>query len=167
VLVDGVPVVEQAAALRALWSAVFSDYHLFDQLLGPSGEPDAALLQSLSERLQLKSQLRVERGRLRERRLSSGQRKRLALLLALLEQRPLLLLDEWAADQDPALRRMFYCELLPQLKAAGATIVAITHDEQYFGVADRVLRIAEGQLQPLSVGAEVVTSLHSEGPQVA
>jgi len=78
--------------------------------------------------------------------LSTGQRKRVALALALAEARPILVLDEWAADQDPQTRKQFYEEILPSLRADGRTIFAITHDEKYFHLCDRRLHMAEGRL---------------------
>ena len=78
--------------------------------------------------------------------LSSGQRKRLALVSAYLEDRPVYVLDEWAADQDPVFKRVFYMELLPELKKQGKTVLVITHDEPYFHCADRIVKIQDGQL---------------------
>ena len=80
--------------------------------------------------------------------MSTGQRKRLALIVALLHQKPIVVLDEWAADQDPGFRKYFYEVLIPELKAAGRTIIAATHDDRYFYLADRVLRMEYGQLEP-------------------
>lgn len=92
----------------------------------------------------------MSNARLENRQLSQGQRKRLALLLALLEQRDILVLDEWAADQDPLFRRLFYRELLPQFKAMGKTVFAVTHDDHYFGAADRLLKMDAGRLVELT-----------------
>ena len=80
--------------------------------------------------------------------LSHGQRKRLALLVALAENRPILVLDEWAADQDPPFRQFFYEELLQQLKREGKTIIAVTHDDRYFNCADRVVKMEYGAFIP-------------------
>jgi len=80
------------------------------------------------------------------RRFSKGQGKRLALIFALLENRPILILDEWAADQDPHYRKFFYEELIPKLKKAGKTIIAVTHDDAYFHIADRVLKFDYGNI---------------------
>ena len=145
--------------LRGLFSAVFSDFHLFKQLLGAAGPAASDETQSWLARLALTHKVQIEDARLRDLRLSAGQRKRLALLLAVLEDRPILLLDEWAADQDPAFRRVFYLELLPALRASGRTIVAITHDEAYFHVADRIIKLDAGQLieQPQLVAAREAT----------
>ncbi|HTU58305.1 MAG TPA: ATP-binding cassette domain-containing protein, partial [Polyangiales bacterium] len=134
------------ASLRGLFSAVFSDFHLFKHVLGAEGAADADAAGEWLERLGLREKVAIADGRLSDLKLSTGQRKRLALLLGVLEDRPILLLDEWAADQDPMFRRVFYLEILPQLKAAGRTIVAITHDEAYFGVADRILKLDSGRL---------------------
>jgi putative ATP-binding cassette transporter len=144
---------ERIQELRPLTSTVFSDFHLFTQLLGPSGTAPESAVQRWLETLHLSHKASAREGRLSDTRLSAGQRKRLALLLALLEERPLILLDEWAADQDPSFRRLFYRELLPQLKAAGKTVVAITHDDHYFDVADRVLKMDGGRLWPLHAEA--------------
>jgi putative ATP-binding cassette transporter len=84
--------------------------------------------------------------RLSDVRFSQGQRKRLALLMAAVEQRDCLLLDEWAADQDPQFRQFFYHELLPALQSQGKTIIAITHDDHYFDRADRLLKMDAGCL---------------------
>lgn len=134
-------------ALRRLFATVFSDFHLFNRVLGPDG---AAIgderAQALLSRLELAHKVSVGAGVLSDTRLSQGQRKRLALLLAWAEQRPILLLDEWAADQDPGFRRFFYEQLLPELRAAGKTIVAVSHDDRYFHLADRVLKLDGGQL---------------------
>jgi putative ATP-binding cassette transporter len=72
------------------------------------------------------------------------------LLTAALEQRNILVLDEWAADQDPEFRKVFYERLLPILKAQGYTIFAISHDDKYFHLADRIVRMHQGVLQELS-----------------
>ena len=79
-------------------------------------------------------------------KLSRGQRKRLALLTAYLEDRPVYVFDEWAADQDPVFRKVFYLRLLPELKRRGKTVVAITHDDRYFASADRIVKLEEGKV---------------------
>ncbi|WP_031431788.1 multidrug ABC transporter permease/ATP-binding protein [Methylomicrobium agile] len=134
-------------AYRRLFSTVFSDFHLFHRLLGPDGsDPAPEEIAYWLERLELTHKVKVGDGRLQDSRLSQGQRKRLALLAAILEDRPVMVLDEWAADQDPGYRRRFYTELLPLLKAQGKTVLAVTHDEHYFDVADRVVKMDEGRL---------------------
>jgi len=78
--------------------------------------------------------------------LSQGQRRRLALLVSYMEDRPIYVLDEWAADQDPEFRKIFYLELLPELKARGKTVVLITHDDRYFNLGDRVIKLDYGKV---------------------
>ena len=144
----------RAPELRAMFASVFSDFHLFSRLLGADGRAtDDARGTALLQRLQLDHKVSLRQGVLSETRLSQGQRKRLALLLAWAEQRPILLLDEWAADQDPAFREFFYHHLLPELRLAGKTIVAVSHDDTYFHLADRVLKLDGGKL--LQHGPEV------------
>src|SRR5690606_27967207 len=101
--------------------------------------------------LQLDHKVRVENGTFSTLRLSQGQRKRLALLVAYLEDRPFYVFDEWAADQDPVFKKIFYTEILPSLKAKGKTVIAITHDDGYFHVADRCFKFEDGKLKELSV----------------
>lgn len=151
IAVDGRVVGEaDRPAYRQLFASVFTDFHLFDRLLGPDGGiADGAQMQTWLRRLHLEFKVRVAAGRLSDTRLSQGQRKRLALLLAMLEGRSIVLLDEWAADQDPLFRRLFYRELLPLMKAAGLTVFAITHDDAYFDQADRLLKMDGGRLVEL------------------
>lgn len=131
---------------RQHFSVVFSDFHLFDSLLGFSGDDLDQKAREYLAGLQLDHKVGVADGRFSTRNLSQGQRKRLALLVAYLEDRPFYVFDEWAADQDPVFKRVFYLEILPALKARGKTVLAISHDDQYFHVADRVVRLADGRL---------------------
>lgn len=128
---------------RSLVSAVFSDFHLFTKTLAKEKFADEEKIASWLDFLELKGKTRVEDHELVLTKLSTGQKKRLAMLIALLEERDILVLDEWAADQDPVFRRFFYKKLLPLLKEQGKTIFAITHDDAYFDSADRIF-LAEG-----------------------
>jgi putative ATP-binding cassette transporter len=149
-LVDGVPVHDSLRDdYRQLFSAVWFDFHLFREL--PDSTRDPAAAQRLLERLQLSSKVHLDpNGTCSTTDLSQGQRKRLALFTAWLEDRPFLVFDEWAADQDPEFRRFFYEELLGELRALGKTVFALTHDERYFHVADRLLRLDGGMIEPLA-----------------
>ncbi|QPI42133.1 MULTISPECIES: multidrug ABC transporter permease/ATP-binding protein [Pectobacterium] len=151
-LLDNRPVTtETRADYQKLFSAIFTDFHLFGQMMGPQGTaPDTALVDSWLDRLNMRYKLTLEHHQVMNLQLSQGQRKRVALLLAVAEQRDILLLDEWAADQDPQFRRVFYLELLPQLRALGKTIVAISHDDHYFEHADRLLEMHQGTLSELT-----------------
>src|SRR5262249_45087385 len=97
--------------------------------------------------LHLDHKVRVEGGRLSTTELSQGQRKRLALLTAYLEDRPIYLFDEWAADQDPYFKEILYLHPLPELKGRGKTVFVISHDDRYFHVADRVIKLEYGQIE--------------------
>ncbi|MDP9607265.1 UNVERIFIED_ORG: ABC-type siderophore export system fused ATPase/permease subunit [Variovorax paradoxus] len=101
---------------------------------------------ALLERLKISGKTELAEGAFSTTDLSTGQRKRLALIHAWLEDRPVMLFDEWAADQDPEFRQVFYLELLPELKRLGKTLIVISHDDRYFGVADRVIRLDQGQI---------------------
>ncbi|CBA21520.1 Spermidine/putrescine import ATP-binding protein potA [Erwinia amylovora] len=136
---------------RRLFSAVFTNVHLFDRLMDDRGQPaDPALVQNWLVRLQMQDKIELEGNRVLNLKLSKGQTKRLALLLATAEQRDILLLDEWAADQDPHFRRIFYRELLPWLREMGKTVFAISHDDHYFLHADRLLEMRAGVLTELT-----------------
>ncbi|MDU4092147.1 MAG: multidrug ABC transporter permease/ATP-binding protein [Pantoea sp.] len=150
ILLDG-EVVTDSERYRQLFSAVFTDVHLFDRLIGPDAQPASpALVQQWLERLKMQDKLKLEGNKVLNLELSKGQSKRLALLLAAAEQRDILLLDEWAADQDPHFRRIFYRELLPWLQQSGKTVFAISHDDHYFIHADRLLEMREGMLHELT-----------------
>ncbi|WP_158623667.1 cyclic peptide export ABC transporter [Corallococcus llansteffanensis] len=146
--VDGRPVTEgDRERYRQLFATVFSDFHLFDSLLGLAVGEKTDKARAYLERLQLQRKVRIEEnGKLSTTDLSAGQRKRLALLTAYLEDRPVYLFDEWAADQDPQFKEVFYRELLPDLKAAGKAVVIISHDSRYFDVADRLVRLESGAI---------------------
>lgn len=149
--VDGVAVTEEnRVAYRQLFSSVFTDFYLFSRLLrGDGGEVRTDEVDDWLTTLGMQHKVRHGDGRLSDIRFSQGQRKRLALLMAVMEQRDCLLLDEWAADQDPQFRQFFYHDLLPRLQAQGKTIIAITHDDHYFDRADRLLKMDAGQLTEL------------------
>lgn len=146
--VDGRPVTDNGREpYRQLFATVFSDFHLFDSLLGLAEGDKADKAREYLTRLQLEHKVRISaQGALSTTELSSGQRKRLALLTAYLEDRPVYLFDEWAADQDPLFKEIFYRELLPDLKAAGKAVVVISHDNRYFDVADRRVRLESGAI---------------------
>lgn len=130
---------------RQHFAVVFSDFYLFDSLLGVSD--DLELAQQLLKKLQLDHKVRIENGRFSTLALSQGQRKRLALLVAYLENRPIYVFDEWAADQDPHFKDFFYREFLPQLRAEGKTAFVISHDDHYFHTADRLIKLNYGQVE--------------------
>ncbi len=132
---------------RQHFSVVFSDFYLFRQLLGLSRNDLDEQTRAGIKRLQLDHKVEIEGDSLSTTELSQGQRKRLALLVALLEDRPIYLFDEWAADQDPAFREVFYLELLPELKARGKAVIVISHDDRYFHVADRLIKMDYGKIE--------------------
>ncbi len=152
ILLDGKALsAEKPEDYRKLFSAVFTDVWLFDWLLGPEGQQaDPALVEKWLAHLQMSHKLELQDGKILNLKLSKGQKKRVALLLALAEERDIILLDEWAADQDPHFRREFYQVLLPLMQAMGKTIFAISHDDHYFIHADRLLEMRDGKLSELT-----------------
>lgn len=150
-LVDGVAVTpDNAPALRDMISAIFSDFHLFQKLYGV-GDVDDATVQNLLVRMQLANKTSVVNGSFTKLALSTGQKKRLAMIVALLEDRPICVFDEWAADQDPEFRQYFYEELLPLLRQKGKTLLVVSHDDRYFRCADRVVTMDYGKIRSIEV----------------
>jgi putative ATP-binding cassette transporter len=147
VVLDGCDIADcDRESYRQLFSVVYADGYLFPELFGikrPDVDHEAA---AVLARLGLADKTRVQKGAFLTIELSQGQRKRLALLCACLEERPILVFDEWAANQDPSFRKYFYLELLPELRASGKTLIVISHDEEYYDVADRVVRLLDGRI---------------------
>lgn len=131
---------------RQLFTTIFADYYLFDDLVQDDGDLPADAARYL-ERLEIAHKVSIRDGAFTTTDLSTGQRKRLALVNAWIEERPVLVFDEWAADQDPTFRRIFYTELLPDLKRLGKTIIVISHDDRYFDVADQLVRMDSGKVR--------------------
>lgn len=138
---------ENQAWYRQHFSAVFSDFYLFDRLLGFDSNADDAKAQGYLQKLQLSHKVSIEHGHFSTLALSQGQRKRLTLLSAYLENRPIYLFDEWASDQDPQFKDIFYTQFLPDLKAKGKGIFVISHDDHYFHLADRIIKLDYGQVE--------------------
>lgn len=148
VRLDGEPVTQRnRERYRQLFSVVFSDFFLFENLLGLDADSVDERARQYVELLQLQHKVEVKGGRLSTLDLSQGQRKRLALLAAYLEDRPFYVFDEWAADQDPVFKEFFYLQLLPELKARGKTVLAISHDDRYYHLGDRIIRLEDGRLE--------------------
>ncbi|MBD2256025.1 cyclic peptide export ABC transporter [Pseudanabaena sp. FACHB-2040] len=127
-------------------SAIFSDFFLFDRCLGLDQVNLDQDVRRYLKQLHLDHKVQVRDGQLSTTRLSQGQRKRLALLTAYLEDRPIYIFDEWAADQEPAFRELFYTEILVKLKEQGKTVVVITHDDRYFYLADQLIKLDYGRV---------------------
>jgi putative ATP-binding cassette transporter len=143
---------ENAQSYRDRFCVIFSDNHLFRELYGVDTVDwdEAAELMHL---LEMDHKVRLVDRRFSTVSLSGGQRKRLALVAAMLEKRPICIFDEWAADQDPYFRWKFYREILPRLRAQGKTIIAVTHDDKYFDLADARVHMEEGQLSQVAEGS--------------
>jgi putative ATP-binding cassette transporter len=145
ILVDGVPVsAGDLDTYRQKFSSVFFDFHLFDELYGLSNIDDQAT--SYLKHLRLDHKVKVDGGKLSTINLSQGQKKRLALLTAYLEDRPVYIFDEWAADQDVEFRQFFYYEIISGLKRRNKTVIVISHDDRYFHLADRVIKLECGRV---------------------
>jgi putative ATP-binding cassette transporter len=146
-LIGGAEVTPQTQeAYRENFSAMFSDFHLFEKLLGIASPDLEAATRQYLRLLQIDGKVSLQERGFSTVDLSQGQRKRLALVTAYLEDRPFYLFDEWAADQDPEYKQIFYSKLLPELRQRGKGVVVITHDDRYFSLGDRVVKLEEGKV---------------------
>ena len=164
ILLDGRPVLPgELTGYRRFFSAVFSDFFLFEHLLGLEGlELDARarnIWSCCTSTVPCASRTAGCPRRPCRTASASGWR----LLVAYLEDRPICVFDEWAADQDPLFKKVFYTQLLPELKARGKAVVVISHDDHYFHLADRMLKLAEGKLSEEDVSPAI---LARNGPLV-
>jgi putative ATP-binding cassette transporter len=132
---------------RQHFTGVYGDFYLFEQLLGIRASDRDQRAQAYLEKLKINHKVSIQDGTFSTLALSTGQRKRLALVVAYLEDRDIYFFDEWAADQDPEFKRVFYRELIPELKARGKTLLIISHDDRYFDLADEVIKLETGQIR--------------------
>jgi putative pyoverdin transport system ATP-binding/permease protein len=164
---DGVAVNDQnLESYRQLFSAVFYDFFLFERFLGLSDAEVKDKAKSYLAYLQLDHKVEIKEGMLSTTDLSQGQRKRLALLTAFLEDRSIYLFDEWASDQDPYFKEVFYHNILSELKARGKTVLVITHDDRYYKVADRIIKLDSGRVysdQPVLKLTAAPTGIPAQG----
>ena len=162
-LINGVPVTEKNQDdYRQLFSGVFTDFHLFEFLLGIEKVNLDERARAYLNEFHLEHKVKVKDGVLSTTKLSHGQRKRLALLTAYLEDRPIYIFDEWASGQDPIFKEIFYLKLLPELKARGKTVLVVSHDDKYYSVADRIIKLENGKIEydePLLNEAEFAGAL--------
>ncbi|MCP4107323.1 MAG: cyclic peptide export ABC transporter [Desulfobacteraceae bacterium] len=142
--IDGSEV--EIAEHQYLFSVIFADFHLFDRLYGLT-HINKQEIDKWLRIMQLSHRVKFEEDRFNTLELSTGQRKRLAMTAAIMEDKPVYIFDEWAADQAPRFREFFYTELLPQFKARGKTVIAVSHDDRYFHVADRILKLEYGRIK--------------------
>ena len=140
--------VVESAQLSEYFSTVFTPAYLFEKLYNIDVKEKTEDVKKYLDLLDLTGKVTISENKYSTINLSGGQRKRLALLQCYLEDSPIYLFDEWAADQDPGYRNFFYRTLLPEMKKRGKIIIAITHDDHYFDVADKVLKMKDGKLEP-------------------
>jgi len=134
-------------AYRNKFAIVFNNFYLFKKLYGIANYEDKYFDEILSL-MEMKEKVSIDRGQFSDLKLSTGQRKRIALMVALFENKDFIILDEWAADQDPEFRKKFYTKILPMLKNQGKTIIALTHDDAYYDVADKIIVLDNGKMAP-------------------
>ncbi len=132
--------------LQNLIAAVFTNNHIFSHNYEEYTLEGNEKYKELLKLMELEKVVTDDKDESVRRKFSKGQSKRMSLIFALLEEKPILVLDEWAADQDPHFRKFFYEELIPKFKKEGKTIIAVTHDDAYFNQADRILKFDYGKI---------------------
>jgi putative ATP-binding cassette transporter len=133
------------AHYRELFSSIFADFHLFENLYGV-GEVDQNQVDALLRTMDLEKKTTFKNKAFSNTDLSTGQKKRLAYIASVLEDKQIYVFDEWAADQDPEFRKYFYEVLLQDLKKKGKTVIAVSHDDRYFSAADKVIKLEYGSI---------------------
>lgn len=131
-------------------STVFADSYLFDRFYNTRLEGREANIKEYLASFELQHKVQVKEGVLSTTSLSTGQKKRLHLMRCYLEDRPIFIFDELAADQDPYFRKYFYRTLLPKMRKEGKIVIAVTHDDHYFDVADKVMKLDMGHMDNMS-----------------
>lgn len=143
---------------RQHFSVIFSDFYLFEKLLGMDKPSLDEKAQEYLRQLKINHKVTIENGKLSTTELSQGQRKRLALLTAYLENRQIYLFDEWASDQDPIFRDIYYKEILMNLKKRNKTVLVISHDDHYFHLADRIIKLDYGKIEYDKINSELTVN---------
>lgn len=134
------------SSARSRIFAIFSDYYLFDRILFNDCDSLKNQINEYLIALELDEKVSFDNGRFSTLKLSDGQRRRLALLIAFVEDKDCYIFDEWAADQDPIFKEIFYCKILKNLKQKGKAVVVITHDDRYFHIADQMIAMENGKV---------------------
>ncbi|KPA19014.1 ABC transporter ATP-binding protein [Candidatus Magnetomorum sp. HK-1] len=147
VLLNNEPITSQTyPAYRQLFSIIFTDYYLFKKLYGLESVDENTVMKMLKTML-LHRKTKFSNNQFSNTDLSTGQRKRLACIEALLEDKPIYIFDEWTADQDPEFRKFLYDKILQDLRDAGKTVIIVTHDDRYFHYADTVITMEDGKIK--------------------
>lgn len=150
---------EDYEVYRSNFAVVFSDFYLFNELIGID-KFNHDKWEFYIHLFELKGKVTIINNCFSTVNLSTGQRKRLALIAALMEEKPILVIDEWAADQDPYFRKKFYTEIIPLLKKQGLTVIAITHDDMYYHTADKIYKMDYGKLLPVNLENLLTDHVH-------
>ncbi|MEQ8905496.1 cyclic peptide export ABC transporter [Ekhidna sp.] len=137
---------DNLSTYRSKFSAVFVDSYLFEDFLNVDKEYLAEHGENLIKMFNLENKVKIKNHKFTTKNLSEGQKKRLALIISILENKDIYLFDEWAANQDPLFKDIFYTQILPFIQKMGKTQIVITHDDRYFDLADRVIKLRDGKI---------------------
>ena len=129
---------------RGLAALVSGDPVLFAGT--PIPNADRADVRALSEVLDLANTGSIAAGQVvHPEDMAASERGRLALLIAIAGDTPLLLLDDWDAWQGPEIRERLYNKVLPGLRDSNRAVVVATQDDRYIALADNVVRLENGR----------------------
>ena len=130
---------------------IFSDCFLFKNLIGADKKEISIEAKKYLKKFGVNNKTRIHEGKYTSLALSDGERKRIALISMLLEDRDIYIFDEWAAHQDFKFKEMFYTEILRILKRRQKIVLVITHDDQYFRFADRIVKMDFGKINGTNI----------------
>jgi putative ATP-binding cassette transporter len=154
--IDGTRLTESDyKAYRTLFSIITSDFYLFKRLYGLDSIDENLIFKYLKT-MKLETKTGIANKEFTNIQLSTGQRKRLAMIVSLLHDRQIFILDEWAADQDVSFRKYYYETLLTELKRKGKTLIVVSHDDRFYHLADKVIKLEYGD----SLETQCSASLH-------
>jgi ABC-type lipoprotein export system ATPase subunit len=148
--IDDAPEAQLARLRRRALGFVFQAFHLVDELTALENIELPALLAGASPRTarerarELLNQVDLEdRADHLPSALSGGQRQRTAIARALANEPLVVLADEPTGNMDSA-GTTEVLRLFEQLRAAGQTLITVTHDSRVAATADRLISMRDG-----------------------
>jgi putative ABC transport system ATP-binding protein len=132
---------------------VFQAFHIIPHLTALENTVLPLVLQGIAAQERLERAMQMleavglgERSQAMPRELSGGELQRVAIARALVHRPALVLADEPTGNLDPDTAQSVLALLAASARAGNASTIVVTHSETAARSADRVLRLARGQL---------------------
>lgn len=157
IVIDGVEVTSLSTTERTQYRLnnlgyVFQDYALIPELTAKENVALPLLMQGFSKEKAYKKAVEVlasiglaDRANNLPAKLSGGQQQRVSIARAVAHNPSILFADEPTANLDSESGQMVM-NLFQELHKKGQTIVMVTHEEEYGKLADRIIRLSDGQV---------------------